>query len=67
MGRLNLNDKPVVTPDETTTPAQLRELEELPANTRFYERRGGRVLDDNESIRTEGADLGVVESWERGE
>lgn len=65
MGRIKLNDKPLVTPEDLT-PAQLRELEGLPENTRFYERQGGRVLDDNEQIRN-GADLGVVESWERGE
>lgn len=66
MGRMKVNEKDLVTPADEMTAADIKELAGVPRNKRLYERRGGKVLDDNEVVRTEGADLGAVGSLERG-
>ena len=65
MGKLRINNNEHVTPADKMSVADIKQLAGIPQNERLYQ-KGGKVLDDQEIISTENADLGAATSWERG-
>jgi len=65
MGMMYVNGKAIVTPAEKMTAAEIKDLAGIPRNERLYE-KGGKVLDDDDVIPTEGRELGAVTHWDRG-
>lgn len=65
MGKTYINNKPVIAPADRVTVAKLKELANVPANKRLYD-KAGKVLDDRDVVDTDEAEFGVVPDWTRG-
>jgi hypothetical protein len=65
MGMTKINEKQVVTPSDEMKVSDLKELANVPEHEKLYNKQG-HVLDDDEVVRTDHQEFGVVTDWERG-
>lgn len=65
MGKVMVNKKELVAPGKDIKVKELKDLADLPGNTRLYDREGN-ILDDNQVVPAQDAEYGAVTDWERG-
>lgn len=66
MGKVTVNNKEVVAPGKEATVKQLKELADLPENTRLYDEQGN-ILSDEQVVPAQDTKYGAVTEWERGD
>jgi hypothetical protein len=66
MGKMVINGKPVVAPAAEMKVEDLKELADIPQHEVLYDPETGRVLKDEEVVKTDEKQLGATEDWDRG-
>ncbi len=66
MGMPKINNKPIITPSDEMTVADLKQLAEISELEQLYDLKSGRVLANDEMVDTREAAYGSTTDWERG-
>ena len=66
MGKVNVNNREIVAPAAEMKVKELKELADVPAHEKLYS-PDGRILGDDEVVKTEDARYGAIPDWDRGE
>ncbi len=65
MGKVNVNNREIVAPAAEMKVKELKELADVPPHEKLYT-PDGRILDDNDVVKTEDARYGAIPDWDRG-
>jgi len=66
MGMPKINNKPIITPSDEMSVADLKRLAEISELEQLYDLKSGRVLANDEVVDTREAAYGSTTDWERG-
>ena len=65
MGKVIVNNKEIVAPGKEIKVKELKDLANLPQNSKLYDEEGN-ILEDEQVVPAQDATYGAVSEWERG-
>ena len=65
MGKVTVNNKELVAPAKEIKVKELKDLADLPDNSKLYD-KDGNLLTDEQVVPAQDAKYGSVQEWERG-
>ena len=65
MGKVSVNNTEIVAPGKEIKVKELKDLANLPENTKLYDEEGN-ILEDEQVVPAQDARYGAVTEWERG-